>query len=75
MRSAGYGALHARYEGAVIRELLCGAHLGLGGTGTAQALSISQKTVSRHLANLFAKIGVSSRTAAAAWPRNTAYTE
>lgn len=118
--AAGYGALHARYEGALIRELLCGAHLGLGeaeaaaaakaqalavfrslGAGpdagrldggplpggltareadvlslitsgastkeAAQALFISQKTVSRHLANLFAKIGVSSRTAAAAW--------
>ena len=33
------------------------------------ALTISDKTVSRHLANIFAKIGVSSRTAAAAWAR------
>lgn len=34
---------------------------------TAEALFISQKTVGRHLANIFTKIGVSSRTAAAAW--------
>lgn len=34
---------------------------------TAEALFISQKTVGRHLANIFAKIDVSSRTAAAAW--------
>lgn len=34
---------------------------------TAEALFISQKTVGRHLANIFVKIGVSSRTAAAAW--------
>jgi DNA-binding NarL/FixJ family response regulator len=33
----------------------------------AEALTISEKTVGRHLANIFTKIGVSSRTAAAAW--------
>lgn len=33
----------------------------------AAALFISQKTVGRHLANIFSKIHVSSRTAAAAW--------
>lgn len=36
----------------------------------ADALTISGKTVSRHLANIFTKIGVSSRTAAAAWARD-----
>lgn len=35
----------------------------------AEALTISSKTVSRHLSNIFTKIGVSSRTAAAAWAR------
>ncbi|MAS04030.1 MAG: hypothetical protein CL534_04970, partial [Ahrensia sp.] len=33
----------------------------------AQQLYLSEKTVGRHLANIYAKIGVSSRTAAAAW--------
>ena len=35
----------------------------------AEHLVISEKTVSRHLANIYAKAGVSSRTAAAAWAR------
>lgn len=33
----------------------------------AQTLTISEKTAGRHLANIFTKIGVTSRTAAAAW--------
>ncbi|HET6270053.1 MAG TPA: LuxR C-terminal-related transcriptional regulator [Arthrobacter sp.] len=40
---------------------------GASNKDTAAALFISQKTVGRHLANIFAKIGVTSRTAAAAW--------
>jgi DNA-binding NarL/FixJ family response regulator len=35
----------------------------------AETLSISEKTVGRHLANIFAKIDVETRTAAAAWAR------
>jgi DNA-binding CsgD family transcriptional regulator len=33
----------------------------------AQQMFISEKTVSRHLANVYAKLGVASRTAAVAW--------
>jgi DNA-binding CsgD family transcriptional regulator len=33
----------------------------------ARSLAVSEKTVARHLANVFAKLGVSSRTAAAAF--------
>ncbi len=33
----------------------------------ATDLFISEKTVGRHLANIYLKIGVGSRTAAAAW--------
>lgn len=40
---------------------------GMSNRAVAQELFISEKTVSRHLANIFLKIGVSSRTAAAAW--------
>jgi DNA-binding NarL/FixJ family response regulator len=31
------------------------------------ALFISEKTVARHVSNIFDKLGVSSRTAATAW--------
>lgn len=40
---------------------------GSSNRAIAHALVISEKTVSRHLSNIFAKIDVSSRTAAAAW--------
>ena len=33
----------------------------------AEALHLSEKTVARHLSNIFAKLDVQSRTAAAAW--------
>ena len=42
---------------------------GLTNREVADVLVISDKTVSRHLASIFTKIGVSSRTAAAAWAR------
>ena len=35
----------------------------------ATSLAISEKTVGRHLANIFTKVGVTTRTAAAAWAR------
>lgn len=35
----------------------------------AAALVISEKTVGRHLANIFTKVGVGTRTAASAWAR------
>ena len=36
----------------------------------AEQLCISEKTVGRHLANIYAKVDVSSRTAAVAWARD-----
>jgi ATP/maltotriose-dependent transcriptional regulator MalT len=53
------------------REVEVLAHVagGASNRSVAGTLFISDKTVSRHLANIFAKTGVSSRTAAAAWAR------
>ncbi|WP_250444814.1 helix-turn-helix transcriptional regulator [Actinotalea sp. C106] len=48
-------------------EVLSRVAAGLTNRVVARELFISEKTVSRHLANIFTKIGVSSRTAAAAW--------
>lgn len=51
------------------RELEILAHIAGGATNrqVAQHIFISEKTVGRHLANIYAKLGVSSRTAAVAW--------
>ena len=51
------------------REAEVLAHIASGATNkqAAAALFISEKTVARHLANIFAKLGLGSRTAAAAW--------
>ena len=56
------GGLTAREE-----EILALVAAGATNRDVARALVISEKTVSRHLANIFTKIGVGSRTAAAAW--------
>ena len=42
---------------------------GASNREVAEHLVISEKTVSRHLANIFTKAGVTTRTAAAAWAR------
>jgi DNA-binding CsgD family transcriptional regulator len=47
----------------IIRRIAVGA----SNREVAKQLSISEKTVSRHLANVYAKLDVSSRTAAVAW--------
>ena len=63
-RGATPGGLTAR-ESEVL-SLICG---GASNRQVARTLVISEKTVGRHLANIFTKIGVASRTAAAAWAR------
>lgn len=50
-------------------EVLVQVSGGLTNREVAHALTISQKTVGRHLESIFAKTGVTSRTAAAAWAR------
>lgn len=51
-------------------EVLSRVAAGAANRDVAKQLFISDKTVSRHLANIFVKLGVSSRTAAAAWARD-----
>jgi DNA-binding NarL/FixJ family response regulator len=48
-------------------EILAGIARGATNRQVAQQIFISEKTVARHLANIYAKLGVSSRTAALAW--------
>jgi ATP/maltotriose-dependent transcriptional regulator MalT len=57
--------------GLTSREAEIVAHVADGSTNreVAEALVISDKTVARHLANIYLKLGVSTRTAAAAWAR------
>ncbi|MGE2833579.1 LuxR C-terminal-related transcriptional regulator [Mycobacterium sp. SMC-4] len=54
------------------RECEVLARIAMGATNrqAAQELFLSEKTVGRHLANIYAKIGVSSRTAAVSWARD-----
>lgn len=49
------------------REVLALVAEGAGNREVASRLFISEKTVGRHLANVYLKIGVGTRTAAAAW--------
>jgi DNA-binding NarL/FixJ family response regulator len=48
-------------------EVLRQVAAGLSNRDAARALSISEATVRRHLANIYLKLGVGSRTAAVAW--------
>ncbi|OBC00537.1 hypothetical protein A5784_19910 [Mycobacterium sp. 852013-50091_SCH5140682] len=48
-------------------EVLARIAAGASNREVAKQLFISEKTVGRHLANIYVKLGVSSRTAAAAW--------
>ncbi len=60
---------HAAPDGLTQRELQVLRLLAGGHTNRAIAhrLSISDKTVARHISNIFTKLGISSRTAAAAY--------
>ena len=48
-------------------EVLAAVTAGGSNQDVAAALTISEATVRRHLANIYVKLGVGSRTAAAAW--------
>lgn len=65
---SGIGGRHAP-GGLTRRELEVLRAIAGGATNrqVAQQISISEKTVGRHLANVYAKLGVSSRTAAVTW--------
>lgn len=67
--SSGTRAPAALPGGLTVREVEVLTQIAAGATNrqAAAALFISEKTVARHLANIFTKLGLSSRTAAAAW--------
>lgn len=67
--AAGTGPSRTHDYGLTQRELEVLGWLATGGTNKAiaKALSISEKTVARHVANIYAKLGLSSRAAATAW--------
>jgi len=48
-------------------EVLRLVSTGLTNRGIAERLSLSEKTVARHLSNIFAKLGLSTRSAATAY--------
>ena len=62
-------AARRRRAGLTKRELEILTAIARGATNrqVAQQIFISEKTVARHLANIYAKLGVSSRTAAVDW--------
>ena len=63
-----------RPGGLTAREVEILACIAQGATNkqVAAQVFITEKTVGRHLANIYAKLGVSSRTAAVAWARANA---
>jgi DNA-binding CsgD family transcriptional regulator len=67
--AVGLGAALKPPGGLTPREAEVLAHVAAGKTNKAIAreLFLSDRTVARHLANIFAKLGVSTRTAAAAF--------
>lgn len=81
---AQLGAAHISWSGAAVEpggltsrevEVLGCVLAGSSNRQIAATLIISEKTAGRHLANIFAKIGVTSRTAAASWARQHGITE
>jgi ATP/maltotriose-dependent transcriptional regulator MalT len=62
LEQANAGGLTAREV-----EVLCMVAQGRSNPEIAASLVLSEKTVARHLSNIFAKLDVTSRTAAAAW--------
>jgi DNA-binding CsgD family transcriptional regulator len=69
LRQLGVATASSLPGGLTSRELevLKRVATGLSNREVARDLGISEATVRRHLANIYAKLDVGSRTAAAAW--------
>ncbi len=62
-------AAKAHYEGLTARERMVAVHIAIGESNReiAEALTLSERTIETHVANILSKLGFTSRAQIAAW--------